>query len=106
VSLDPIYDCFLCGKKLRYSGFKKAIVEIGSDAEHICNAPPISNTSKPKEAYLSLQNHESKLARDYDEYFEQKKSSDIRKEAKELEKYNRKMSYEKRQRLMQGNVEN
>jgi hypothetical protein len=101
---DEIYDCYLCGKKLRYSGFKNAILEIGSDVEHICNAPLISNTTKPKEAYLSLQSHESKLAREYDAYFEDKKNTtDIRKQASDLERYNRSISYDKKQRMMSSN---
>jgi hypothetical protein len=44
---DPIYECFLCNKKLRYSSGKKAVVEIDSALEHSCNTgKTIATTNK------------------------------------------------------------
>jgi hypothetical protein len=101
-NIDPIYNCFLCGKKLRYSGYKKAIVEIGSDLEHMCNPPSV--TPRPKEIYLGSQSIDAKLAREYDDYFTAKKLSDLRTEAKKLEKFNKGMTYGKKALLMNSNT--
>jgi hypothetical protein len=73
---DDHYSCFYCKKSLIYDGWQKIVVESDTKKEHVCNPPPV--TARPKEEYLSLQNHESKLAREYDEYFQQKKTTDIR----------------------------
>jgi hypothetical protein len=88
MSLDPIYDCFLCGKKLRYSGYKKAVVEIGSDLEHICNPPHTDNTTRKlgDDVGLESMRREKEAQAEFYEgqfhscaYFSKEKEEDVRK---------------------------
>jgi hypothetical protein len=59
---DPIYECFLCSKKLRYSIVQKAVVEIDSALEHSCKTgKTIATTNKQDVVSLAWKRGDSHL---------------------------------------------
>jgi hypothetical protein len=102
---DDQYSCFFCKKLLVYDGYQNIVVETETHEIHVCHTP-VSDTPREKEIYLSSRKDAHELAKQYDTYFSSKTlQTDLKKGAVELERYNSKMSYGQKSKMMNSNNE-